>query len=163
MLLALSNATYVLIGWFKFLLPKFLYEYWPRLTRLLTMELVASSYRMWRTSSPMDQALTTEAVSRASMSLGPTAGAYGSLYGRWRDPGALWDRLPAGPAVYGTESLNGNSIRGRKMFAIIQCHENIMMEGSKVWHWVIYTFILQSKKKSISHFFTDLLSKPSLS
>jgi len=29
MLLALSNATYVLIGWFKFLLLKFLYEYWP--------------------------------------------------------------------------------------------------------------------------------------
>jgi len=27
MLLALSNATYVLIGWFKFLLLKFLYEY----------------------------------------------------------------------------------------------------------------------------------------
>jgi len=29
MLLALSNVTYVLIGWFKFLLLKFLYEYGP--------------------------------------------------------------------------------------------------------------------------------------
>jgi len=29
MLLALSNVTYVLIGWFNFLLLKFLYEYWP--------------------------------------------------------------------------------------------------------------------------------------
>jgi len=29
MLLALSDVTYVLIGWFKFLLLKFLYEYWP--------------------------------------------------------------------------------------------------------------------------------------
>jgi len=27
MLLALSDVTYVLIGWFKFLLLKFLYEY----------------------------------------------------------------------------------------------------------------------------------------
>ena len=30
MLLALSDVTYVLIGWFKFLLLKFLYEYGPR-------------------------------------------------------------------------------------------------------------------------------------
>jgi len=30
MLLALSYVTYVFIGWFKFLLLKFLYEYWPR-------------------------------------------------------------------------------------------------------------------------------------
>ena len=30
MLLALSNVTYVLIGWFKCLLLKFLYEYGPR-------------------------------------------------------------------------------------------------------------------------------------
>ena len=29
MLLALSDVTYVLIGWFKFLLLKFLYEYGP--------------------------------------------------------------------------------------------------------------------------------------
>ena len=29
MLLALSYVTYVFIGWFKFLLLKFLYEYWP--------------------------------------------------------------------------------------------------------------------------------------
>jgi len=29
MLLALSNVTYVLIGWFNFLLLKFLYEYGP--------------------------------------------------------------------------------------------------------------------------------------
>jgi len=29
MLLALSNVTNVLIGWFKFLLLKFLDEYWP--------------------------------------------------------------------------------------------------------------------------------------
>ena len=29
MLLALSNVIYFLISWFKFLLPKFLYEYWP--------------------------------------------------------------------------------------------------------------------------------------
>ena len=31
MLLALSDVIYVLIGWFKFLLLKFLYEYGPRL------------------------------------------------------------------------------------------------------------------------------------
>jgi len=29
MLLALSYVTYVFIGWFKFLILKFLYEYWP--------------------------------------------------------------------------------------------------------------------------------------
>jgi len=29
MILALSNVTYVLNVWFKFLLLKFLYEYWP--------------------------------------------------------------------------------------------------------------------------------------
>ena len=29
-LLALSDVTYVLIGWFKFLLLKFLYEYGPK-------------------------------------------------------------------------------------------------------------------------------------
>jgi len=31
MLLALSDVTYDLIGWFKFLLLKFLYEYGPRI------------------------------------------------------------------------------------------------------------------------------------
>ena len=41
MLLFLSNATYVLIGWFKFLLLKFLYEYWPC---ALTNKLIQGDY-----------------------------------------------------------------------------------------------------------------------
>jgi len=34
--LALSYVTYVFIGWFKFLLLKFLYEYWSRCRADLT-------------------------------------------------------------------------------------------------------------------------------
>jgi len=45
MLLALSNVTYVLIGLFKFLLIKFLYEYGPSLTSLQT-DLEGSSRRL---------------------------------------------------------------------------------------------------------------------
>jgi len=37
MLLALSDVTYVLIGWFKFLLLKFLHEYGPWGNDLIAM------------------------------------------------------------------------------------------------------------------------------
>jgi len=47
MLLALSNVTYVLIGWFKFLLLKFLYEYWPcAIKKVLEMHIFKDLYNI---------------------------------------------------------------------------------------------------------------------
>jgi len=87
MLLALSDVTYVLIGWFKFLLLKFLYEYGPwcfagkdlhiRLDTIVTTDVLKALER----TKPSGRAMKDKYIAwqREYESVWPPRGAAGHL------------------------------------------------------------------------------------